>query len=445
MILFRIKTATATSILLLLLGTTTAFGGDSQSPFCKNAIELSSPEDLTQLIELGGNGQLVLLGESTHGTAEFYRWRAEVSKRLIAEKGFNFIAVEGDWASIYRLNLYVKYLCNSYTSAGQVLRTFSRWPEWMWANTEVELLAEWLREYNKNLPDDKRVGIYGMDVYGQWEAMEEVLRIVEQKLPERLDDIKAKFDCYTAYNFDEWQYARAVTQGYPACSEGLEWVVEILREHLESIDCPTEAKLLRHAKQSAKVVQNSEDFYRLAVRNDVTSWNSRVLHMHNTVMQLLKSHGTYSKGIVWAHNTHIGDARATSMLNEGMINIGQLTRQSYGDQMVTLVGFTTYKGTVNAGAQWGSPMTKMSIPKAQKNSAEALLKDCEFDSFYTIFDDEMRRSEDMLKPLGHRAIGVTYNPSAERLYNYVPSILPLRYDALVFIKRTNALDVVSGE
>lgn len=445
MMRFKQKIATATTILLLLLAHKALSGEDYNGLYCKNATELSSSEDLTQLIELGGNGQLVLLGESTHGTAEFYRWRAEISKRLITEKGFNFIAVEGDWASIYRLNLYVKSLCNRYTSAGQVLRTFNRWPEWMWANTEVEMLAEWLREYNKNRPDDKRVGIYGMDVYGQWEAMEEVLRIVEQKLPERLNDIKAKFDCYTAYNFDEWQYARAVTQGYPACNDGLEWVVEILKEHMESIDCPTEAKQLRHAKQSAKVVQNSEDFYRLAVRNNVTSWNSRVMHMHNTIMQLLKSHGTFSKGIVWAHNTHIGDARATSMLNEGMINIGQLARQTYGAQMVTLIGFTTYKGKVNAGAQWSSPMTRMSIPKAQKSSAEALLKDCGYESFYTIFDDEMRKSEDLLKPIGHRTIGVTYNPSTERLYNYVPTILPLRYDALVFIKRTNALDIVNGE
>lgn len=445
MILIKLKIMLAIPLLLTLLATTPACGGNSQNPYCANAVELKTADDLSQLIALGGDSQLVLLGESTHGTAEFYRWRAEISKRLIAEKEFNFIAVEGDWASIYRLNLYVKNHCNTYASASEVLETFDRWPEWMWANTEVENLAEWLREYNKDLPNDKRVGIYGMDVYGQWEAMEEVLRIVEQKLPERHDDIKEKFDCYTAYNFDEWQYARAVTQGYPSCNEGLEWVVDILREHLESIECPTEAKLLRHAKQSAKVVQNSEDYYRLAVRNNITSWNSRVMHMHNTVMQLLKSHGTYAKGIVWAHNTHVGDARATSMRNEGMVNIGQLARQSYGDQMVTIVGFTTYKGKVNAGVQWGSPMTKMSIPKAQKNSAESLLEDCGLESFYTIFDDEIRKSEDMLNPIGHRAIGVTYNPSTERLYNYVPTILPLRYDAIVFIKRTNALEQVRGK
>ncbi len=436
---------TAFSILLVVLFSSShTLGGDPKKPFCKNAIELNSADNLDKLIELSGNSRLVLLGESTHGTAEFYRWRAEISKRLIVEKGFNIIAVEGDWTSIYRLNQYVKNVNNTFASAKEVLKTFNRWPEWMWANTEVERLAEWIKEYNKNLPNDKRVGIYGMDVYGQWEAMAEVLRIVEQKIPERLDEIKAKFDCYTAYSFDEWQYARAVTQGYPACYEGLEWVEEILREHMESTECPTEIKLLRHAKQSAKVVKNSEDFFRLAIRNEITSWNSRVMHMYNTVMQILEVHGTYSKGIVWAHNTHVGDARATSMRNEGMINIGQLARQNYGDQMVTLIGFTTYKGRVNAGTQWGSPMTRMTIPKAQKNSAEAMLEDCGLESFYAIFDDETRKSEEMLMPIGHRAIGVTYNPSTERLYNYVPTILPLRYDALVFIKQTNALEMLKG-
>lgn len=410
--------------------------------YCSNAVELKKPIDLDHLLNLCSNSKLVLLGESTHGTAEFYYWRAEISKRLIAEKGFNFIVVEGDWASLYKLNLYVKGVSKEFNSAREVLRTFNRWPEWMWGNTEIDSLAEWLKEYNSSLPHQKRVGFFGMDVYGQWEAMEEVLRITREKLPHHHPRIEEFYSCYTAYDFDEWMYARAVQQGYPTCYNGLGWVVEVLREHLESSTSPEDRKLLEHAKQSAKVVQNSEDYYRLAVRSNVTSWNSRVMHMHETVNRLLQIHGDDARGIVWAHNTHIGDARATSMRNEGMFNIGQLSRQTHGDDMVTLIGFTTYKGRVNAGSRWGAIMSRMRIPPAMDGSAESLLKKCDKESFYTIFDEKIRRSNELLKPIGHRAIGVVYNPSTERQHNYVPTILPLRYDAIVFIKNTNPLDAI---
>ena len=416
--------------------------GDEKANYCSNAIGLEKPSDLDQLLDLCKNSKLVLLGESTHGTAEFYRWRAEISKRLIAEKGFNFIVVEGDWASIYKLNLYVKGISIEFENARQVLETFNRWPEWMWGNTEIEKLAEWLKEHNAALPQNKRVGFFGMDVYGQWEAMEEVLRITKERLPDEFHKIEEFYSCYTAYNFDEWMYARAVQQGYPACYNGLGWVVELLREHLESSACPEDKKLLEHAKQSAKVVQNSEDYYRLAVRSNVTSWNSRVMHMHETVNRLLHIHGDDAKGIVWAHNTHIGDARATSMRNEGMYNIGQLSRQTHGDDRVTLVGFTTYNGRVNAGSSWGAIMSRMRIPAAMDGSAESLLRKCGMESFYTIFDENIRKSDELLRPIGHRAIGVVYNPSSERQHNYVPTILPLRYDAIVFIKNTNPLEPV---
>jgi erythromycin esterase len=413
-----------------------------QLPYCNNSIELLNSLSLDLLIENVGDRKLVLLGESTHGTAEFYHWRAEISKRLIKEKGFSFIVVEGDWASIYKLNLYVKGLSNEFRTAREVLVSFNRWPEWMWANTVIEGLAEWLKEYNTSLSQEQKVGFYGMDVYGQWEAMDEVLRITQELMPEEFPKILEEYNCYTAYNFDEWQYARAVQRGYPSCFEGLNWVVEIIREHLESSANPIDRKLLIHAKQSAMVVKNSEDYYRLAVRDNITSWNSRVMHMHKTVGRLLEIHGSSSKGIVWAHNTHIGDARATSMRQEGMLNIGQLSRELHSETNVTLIGFTTYKGRVNAGARWGALMSRMHIPEAQKGSAESILKKCDKDAFYTIFDDEIRQSEELLKPIGHRAIGVVFNPATERMHNYVPTILPLRYDAIVFIKKTTALEPV---
>jgi erythromycin esterase len=436
------------NVLLLYLFTVTFLGqsfGYSIKPsgYCDNAIELKTSTDLDSLIRFCSESKLVLLGESTHGTAEFYFWRSEISKRLISEKDFRFIVVEGDWASIYKLNLYVKELTNEFKSANEVLQTFNRWPEWMWANKEVERLVEWLKKHNESLPKDKKVGFYGMDVYGQWEAMSEVLRIAKKLIPNQLEEIQKQYDCYSAYNFDEWQYAMAVQRGYPNCNEGLGWVVEILKEHIALSSNPSDKKLLIHAKQSAKVVQNSEDYFRLAVRNSVTSWNSRVMHMHETVTRLLKVQGSNAKGIIWAHNTHIGDARATSMAAEGMYNIGQLSRQVYGENYVKLIGFTTYKGKVNAGSQWGNPMAVMSVPKAMKGSAESVLNKCELPNFYTIFDTETRKNDELLKPIAHRAIGVVYNPLRERDFNYVPSILPLRYDALVFIKTTTALEPVN--
>ena len=416
--------------------------GDEEISLCTNAVELSSSGDLDQLITQCEGSKLVLLGESTHGTAEFYHWRGEISKRLIAEKGFNFIVVEGDWASIYKLNLYVKGISEEFDTAREILETFNRWPEWMWGNMEVERLAEWLKDFNTERPLEDRAGFYGMDVYGQWEAMGQVVRLVEKFIPHALEEVKERFGCFTAYDYDEWQYAQAVAQGYPACNEQLEWVVELIKGQVESVECPKDRKKLLHAKQSALVVKNSEDFYRLAVRDNVASWNSRASHMHNTTQHLLKIHGDNSRGIVWAHNTHIGDARATGMNQQGMHNIGQLSRETLGEDNVTLVGFTTYKGRVNAGARWGAIMARMRIPAAKEGSVESILKECGMDAFYTIFDDRIKSLPQLQNPIGHRAIGVVYNPSTERMHNYVPSILPKRYDAIVFIKNSNPLEAV---
>lgn len=414
----------------------------NRSPYCANAIGLQTTQDLNKLIERCSGSRLVLLGESTHGTADFYYWRAEISKRLITEQGFRFIVVEGDWASLYRLNLYVKGMSQGYNSAKEVLRGFSRWPQWMWANTEVASLAEWLREYNMALPVEERVGFYGMDVYGQWEALEAVLVYAQANLPDKYEAITKQLGCFTAFGHDEWQYARAVQGGHPSCFDALDEVVEMLNRELHLRTNPEELNSLRHAKQSAKVVRSAEQFFRYAVSNSVTSWNSRVMHMHGTVTWLLDVYGEGSRGIVWAHNTHTGDARATTMRNDGSVNIGQLSRELHTDGMVTIIGFATNEGKVNAGTRWESPMQRMRIPSGKEGSLEEQLTSCGLEAFYIIFDGRMRSNPELLKPIDHRAIGVVYNPSMDRLHNYVPSIVPLRYDALVFIRKTKPLQPV---
>lgn len=401
------------------------------------AIGLNTADDLSALVEAAGKKKLVLLGESTHGTSEFYTWRAEISKRLVSEKGFSFIVVEGDWASIYNLNSYVKDLPGAGNSAREVVKTFNRWPEWMWANEEITELAEWLRKYNDDLPAEKKAGFYGMDVYGQWEAMEKLIEYVETEIPDKFDDIKEMLACFTAYGYDEWQYARAVFEGSESCEIQLESILEILKDRSGELK-NTDSKKFFNAKQNALVLKNAEEYYRLAVRGGADSWNSRVFHMNYTVNRLLEYYGEHAKGIVWAHNTHIGDAAATSMLQQNMVNIGHITRQEFGRDNVFLVGFSTYTGTVMAGIQWGAQMQVMNIPEGRPESFEHIFNSIDKNSFYILIDEKDRGNEEFMKVRGHRAIGVVFNP-AQEARNYVPTLLPERYDAFIFFKETKSL------
>lgn len=441
-----IKRIIVTIVLLLPVYGAACFGSkiekDETYSFCQNAVELTDSSSLDDLMAMCEGSRLVLLGESTHGTAEFYQWRAEISKRLIAEQGVKFVVVEADWVPMFKLNLYVKGLLEGYESATEVLREITRWPDWMWRNTEFAKFAEWLRAYNESMPIDEKVGIFGMDVYGQWQAMDEVLTIVEELIPHRLDEVKKQFDCYAAYNRDEWQYATAVKTGYPSCYSGLGEVIDMLVQEFRLSDDAHQREALLYAMQCAEVVKNSEEFYRLAVQSNITSWNSRAMHMHKTVQTLLQIHGSQSRAVVWAHNSHIGDARATGMLHYGMHNIGQLSRETYGENAVKLIGFTAYKGHINAGLQWGHPMEKMRLASAKRGSFEHSLNQCGLPAFYTIFEKELWDRSDMLTPIDHRGIGVEFNPLLERTDNYAPAITPLRYNAIVFIKKSTPLRVI---
>ncbi len=404
----------------------------------EKAVPVNDIDDLDEIIHAAGSRRLVLLGESSHGTAEFYRWRADITRRLITEKGFSFIAVEGDWASIYRLNKYVLDLPGAGSSARRILQGFDRWPEWMWANTEIEELAEWLREYNSDLPAGEKVGFYGMDVYGQWEAMDDLVEYAGEHLPGHFAEINRNLECFAAYDRDEWTYARAVTgRGHPSCEQGLVEVVEVLQAESSRLRKIDEKEFFR-AKQNAWVVRNAEDFFRLAVLDNQGSWNSRATHMWETVQRLFREYGDGSKGIVWAHNTHVGDAGATTMRYQEMVNIGLLSRRELGPGQVFITGFGTLHGRVNAGSGWGSDMQIMRIPEGMQGSWEDLSGQVGHERFFLIFDEEDRNHPLLNRFIGHRAIGVVYNPRQES-GNYVPSILPHRYDAFIFIRETGPL------
>ena len=409
----------------------------SAQNFKEKAISLANASSLDPLIAAAGSKRLVLLGEASHGTHEYYVWRDIISRRLIEEHGFNFIAVEGDFASLYKLNQYVKNVEGAGNSAREILSQLNRWPTWMWANEEVVVLIEWLRKYNDDLPQDKKVGFYGMDVYDEWHSKEMVLEMLKKTDEASLNYAKQQYNCFNPYKGESWQYAHAVKGGKPDCAEATKKVVEYIRSNREVLGHLSNDAYF-YLLQNAIVVHNAEEFYRESVSSkDAVSWNSRVFHMRETVGDLLALYGENSKGVVWAHNTHIGDASFTSMRNSGEKNIGQLKRETLGKENVFLIGFSSYKGKVIAGSSWGARMEEMTVPNAIKNSVENQLNKTGLKAFYLIFDEE-DRLEKNLKVTGHRAIGVVYNPQFDRR-QFVPTIVPMRYDALIFFRETTAL------
>ncbi len=411
---------------------------DAVSSIRRWSYPLDSQDDLAPLYNRIGDARIVMLGEASHGTNEYYTWRAQITKKLIEEKGFNLIAVEGDWPDCYRLNRYIKNYHGSGSNAFDVLKQFNRWPTWMWANWEMVALAEWLQQHNKDLPLHKKTGFYGLDVYSLWESMESIMQYLKKTDPGALEIAEEAYQCFEPYRREEGSsYARASQFVPELCQDE---VVHLLREIQNRLPLyNSDPENVFSAEQNALVMVNAEKYYRSMVKGGPHSWNVRDKHMADTLERLLKFHGEDSKIIVWEHNTHIGDARATDMTDEGMYNIGELARLQHNDRGVVLVGFGSYKGTVMAGNHWGANMQRMKMPPAIKDSWEYLLHKAGAQDKLLLMDDFMNDTF-MESHIGHRAIGVVYNPEYEKYGNYVPSILPFRYDAFIYIDETNALN-----
>lgn len=395
--------------------------------------ELTNSKDLDALLEDIGDRKVVMLGEASHGTHEYYAWRTAISKRLIEEKGFNFIAVEGDWPDCYKINRFIK----GYNDAGEniedVLKNFDRWPTWMWGNWEVAALADWLRSHNDHLYPDHKTGFYGLDVYSLWDSMKAMMHYLETEDPQAATSVKKAIRCFEPFNENEQQYAR-FTLNDTNCRDEVLALLKEIRMKAQFLDGDREAGF--NTEQNAIIAVNAEKYYRTMMDFDNESWNVRDRHMMETLDRLMKFHGPNAKGIVWEHNTHIGDARATDMHRAGMVNIGELAREEYGEENVYLCGFASYEGTVIAGEEWGAPMQEMEVPKAKPGSIESILHK-ENKNGYILFDEDT--DELYAKQIPHRAIGVVYDPAMEKYGNYVPSVLAQRYDALVFIDKTKAL------
>jgi erythromycin esterase len=397
---------------------------------------LRDASDLDLLLDRVGEARCVLLGEASHGTSEYYAWRTRISERLIQEKGFSFLAVEGDWPDCYEVNRYVKGYRGSGANAREALSAFERWPTWMWANEEVSSLVEWLRRHNDVLRVKEKVGFYGLDVYSLWDSLGEVIEYLERVDFDALPAARRAYKCFEPYGEDVQEYARATAFVPTSCEdEVVEMLSELSRRTPDHLDDP-EARF--DAEQNALVARDAEAYYRAMVRGGATSWNVRDRHMAETLERLMRHHGPGTKAIVWEHNTHIGDARFTDMSDFGMVNVGQLVREQRGDGDVVLVGFGSHRGSVIAGAEWGALMQRMRVPPAREGSWEDIFHRAGEEDRLLVFAG-LGEAGGFFEPREHRAIGVVYDPARERYGNYVPTVLPRRYDAFLYLDETRAL------
>jgi erythromycin esterase-like protein len=336
------------------------------------------------------------------------------------------------------MNRYVKGYQDSGKSVREVLEAFDCWPTWMWANEEIVELAQWLRRYNDGLPEEERVGFYGLDVYSLWASMEAVIEYLERVDPEAVGTAQHAYKCFEPYGEDAREYARATAFVPTSCEDEVVDMLSELRNRLPEYRDEPESRF--SAEQNALVVRGAERYYRAMVRGGSSSWNVRDRHMVETLERLMRHQGPDAKAIVWEHNTHIGDACATDMADVGMVNVGQLVREQRAAEDVVLVGFGSHRGSVIAGAEWGAPMEHMPVPPAREGSWEDILHLADEEDKLLVF----ARNEDglLLEPRGHRAIGVVYHPNYERYGNYVPTVLPARYDAFLYVDETRALHLL---
>ncbi len=386
---------------------------------------LQTEQDLDVLLNQIGNAPYVLLGEASHGTSEFYTWRAAITRRLIQEKGFNIIAVEGDWPAAYEVNRYIRGASNA-TSANKALQNFQRWPTWMWANQEIADLTEWLRQHNQSQTSNP-VGFYGLDLYSLWESLDAIAEFPDAD-PATIAAVQSAQSCLAPYNRDEQAYAYATS----GCTGEIEKVLQAVQNQRSQLPAGHEEAF--NAEQNALVAVNAERYYSGAGN----TWNIRDNHMMETINRLVAHRGSTAKIIIWEHNTHVGDARYTNMTASGEVNVGQLVREQHAGAGVHVVGFGTYEGTVIASDYWGGPITNMPVPPAPAQSWEAIMHQTAPPN-KLINLQALRQDKSLTQSRGHRAIGVVYNPEFEAFGNYVPSKITERYNAFMYIDETEAV------
>jgi erythromycin esterase-like protein len=402
-----------------------------------------APQDYDSLLEQIGDASLVLLGEATHGTHEFYRERAVITKRLIEEKGFTAVAVEADWPDAYRVNRYVRGAPED-ADAEESLGGFRRFPTWMWRNAEVLDFVGWLRGHNDARPADQGAGFYGLDLYSLHVSVDAVIDYLDRVDPAGADRARERYACFEHFGGEAQDYGRAVTLGISeSCRDGV--VEQLLDLHRNSIAYLRRDGLAAeddqfYAEENARLVANAERYYRTMFADQASSWNLRDTHMADTLDALgghLRRHGDRAKVVVWEHNSHIGDARRTEMGRRGEVNVGQLARMRHPDDAV-LVGFTTSSGTVTAASAWDAPAERMAVRPAIPESYESLFHQMGYPGFLLRLAGN--GVEPILDPRLERAIGVVYRPETERQGHYFAADISLQFDAVVHIDDTRAVE-----
>jgi erythromycin esterase-like protein/predicted phosphoribosyltransferase len=402
------------------------------------------------LDELIGDARIVLIGESSHGTQEFYEARAEITKWLIGHKGFNAVAAEADWPDAYRVNRYVRGLGGD-SSAEEALQGFERFPAWMWRNVVVRDFAQWLRWHNQRCATDgaRQTGFYGLDLYSLHRSMHEVIAYLDTVDPTAAARARGRYACFDHSAGDDGQaygYAAAFGAG-PSCErQAVEQLVELQRNALSylSQDGELAEDELFYAQQNAVTVRNAEEYYRGMFRGRATSWNMRDTHMAETLNALVTHLDRHSGAepariVVWAHNSHVGDARATEVSADGQLTIGQLVRERYGEEC-RLIGFSTYRGTVTAASEWGGISERKAVRPALNGSIEELLHETGKDAFLVVMHDGSPAEKALDVVRLARAIGVIYLPQTERQSHYFHVRPSDQYDAMIHIDTTRALE-----
>ena len=410
-----------------------------------------APADFEPLLELVGDARFVLIGEASHGTHEFYRIRSEITKRLISEWGFAGVAVEADWPDAYRVNRFVRGESDD-ADATEALAGFKRFPQWMWRNADVLDFVGWLRAHNDATPNAReRAGFYGIDLYSLHASMAAVLHYLDTVDPAAAARARERYACFDLYGPDPQAYGYAATLGLSASCESavLNQLVDLQRsaDTYARRDGRVARDALFFAEQNARLVRNAERYYRAMFLGPALSWNLRDRHMTETLEALAifldvegrRSPATPAKLVVWAHNSHLGDARATEMSERGEINVGQLVRVR-NPITTKLVGFTTYDGTVTAANDWDRPAERKVVRPALDGSYEALFHEVGYRRFLIDLTTDTPARDALMTPRLERAIGVVYRPETERLSHYFHAVLARQFDAVLHYDTTRAVE-----
>ena len=409
------------------------------------AVRVKSPADVPdEILHIVGDGEFVLIGEASHGTHEFYKTRAEITKCLIAEKGFSAVAVEADFPDAYRVNRYVRGVGGDRT-AEESLEDFRRYPTWMWRNADVLDFVGWLRAHNDEINAASRVGFYGIDLYSLHSSMAAVLEYLDRTDKEAAARARYRYSCFEAFGEDPQHYGYAASFDLSrSCEDNA--VRELMDLRARAADYMNRDGFVARdefffAEQNARLVKNAEEYYREMFRGRVSSWNLRDRHMAETIVALashLQTQNVPPKIVVWAHNSHVGDARGTDMARRGEWNVGQLIREKFRGRTVN-IGFTTYSGTVTATSNWDEPAALKRVNPGLEGSVEKLFHETGRENFFLDLRDE-EIFDRLEQPVLERAIGVIYRPETERSSHYFPASLPKQFDGVIHFDKTRAVE-----